>query len=153
MLTTDIIKFMEEINYNYLIMSQKDLLQNQVIEEILRERANLYALRKKSNDFWIVISPTFIYSPEILSTIKKSNFYYQKKEFISTTTFFKNKNFDFFASLISTDKEFINWFKLRIGYFEEFNNIKQNQKNFVSDGISGVLTSKNKISPLIGNKN
>jgi hypothetical protein len=78
MLTTDIIKFMEEINYNYLIMSQKDLLQNQVIEEILRERANLYALRKKSNDFWIVISPTFIYSPEILSTIKKSNFYLYK---------------------------------------------------------------------------
>ena len=53
---------MENIQYYYLIMSQKSLLQNQVIEEILRERANYYSTHKRNNDFWLLVSPNFIYS-------------------------------------------------------------------------------------------
>lgn len=46
-------------NYHYIVMSQKDLLQNQVIEEILREKASHYNARKKNPDFWILINPFF----------------------------------------------------------------------------------------------
>jgi hypothetical protein len=42
-------------------MSQKDLLQNQVLEEVLREKASYYNARKKNPDFWILIDPSFLY--------------------------------------------------------------------------------------------
>jgi hypothetical protein len=46
--------------YYYLIMSQSDFMQNQVLEEVLRERATYYNEKKKSLDFWVLISPNFI---------------------------------------------------------------------------------------------
>ena len=36
-----------EIKYYYIVMSQKEMLQNQVLEEIVRERANYYISKKK----------------------------------------------------------------------------------------------------------
>ena len=51
---------MKKIDYYYVIMSQKSLLENQVVEEILRERANYYISKKKPLDFWITISPNFL---------------------------------------------------------------------------------------------
>lgn len=41
-------------NYYFILMSQKDFLENQVIEEILRERANYYTSKDKIKDFWIL---------------------------------------------------------------------------------------------------
>ena len=46
--------------YYYIVMSQKDMLQNQVLEEILRERATYYISKKKTLDFWITISADFL---------------------------------------------------------------------------------------------
>jgi hypothetical protein len=41
-------------------MSQKDFLQNQVIEEILREKSSYYMVQNKVPDYWILISPKFL---------------------------------------------------------------------------------------------
>ena len=70
---------MSNETYYYLIMSQQTLLNNEIIEEILRERATYYQLNKKATDFWILISPYFIYKNEILEKIRKSNYYLKEK--------------------------------------------------------------------------
>ena len=72
-------------SYHYLIMAQKDLLENQCIEEILREKTTFYSIRKKQRDFCLSISPNFLYSPYILNSLKLTKFYQQKKN-----TFSKN---------------------------------------------------------------
>jgi hypothetical protein len=141
-------------SYHYLIMAQQDLLENQCIEEILREKTNFYSIRKKQRDFWLSISPNFLYSPDILNSLKLTKFYQQKKN-----TFSKNLDnsleLNFFCSLISLDKEFIEWIQLRLGYFENINtndfieNVKN--KDFVSDGIRGSFNLSKIKNPLEDN--
>jgi hypothetical protein len=121
-------------------MSQKDLLTNQVIEEILRERANSYFIRKKPIDFWLLISPSFVFTPSIFNKIKKTSFYNQQKSTISSSkTENRTEKNEFYAALVSTDKEFIKWIQLRLGYFENImcsiEEITNNQ--YVSDGVVG----------------
>ena len=133
------------VRYYYLIMSQIDMLENQVLEEILRERANYYLSKNKNIDFWLLISPTFLTANNLLEEIKQTNFYKQQKTKISSDT---DKNY--YSSIISLDKEFILWLQLRLGYFENVNS--EISDNFVSDGVCGFFdhideTSFN-ISPL-----
>ena len=96
------------LKYYYLIMSQKEMIQNQVLEEILRERANYYFAKQKSLDFWVTLSPLFLEDLNLHEKILKTNFYKQQKSSISSTS-----DFNFYASLISLDKDFINWIQLR----------------------------------------
>jgi hypothetical protein len=148
---------MNQVVYHYLILSQKDLLENQCIEELLRERTTYYSMRKKHRDFWMTISPAFIYLPSIFNQIKSTQFYLQKKQSLSSNLLEQSDQNNFFASLISLDKEFINWLQLRLGYFEnlEKQEIDQNkkEKTFVSDGIKGVFTLPSKLNPLRGYSN
>lgn len=140
---------MNNLSYYYLITSQKSLLENQVVEEILRERIYYYLLNKKTIDFWLLISPNFIYSNNLNNLIKNSNFYKNNKNTISSPELLKNKNLEFYSSIVTTDKEFYKWLRLRIGYFEEVKDLKLVQtRSYVSDGICGVLDSKgiNKLS-------
>ena len=140
--------------YYYIVMSQKDMLQNQVLEEILRERATYYISKKRTLDFWITISSDFLEDEEIKKKIKLTNFYNQQKQNISYQ--FQKKESDFYATLISTDQEFLRWIKLRLGYFENIDEeIKlEDKRTYVSDGISGVLVWENeKLSPLKSRKN
>jgi len=88
------------LKYYYLIMSQKEMIQNQVLEEILRERANYYFAKQKSLDFWVTLSPLFLEDLNLHEKILKTNFYKQQKSSISSTS-----DFNFYASLISLDKE------------------------------------------------
>jgi hypothetical protein len=124
--------------YHYLLMSQEDLLQNEVIEEILRERTNSYIVQNKKNDFWILISPNFVKNPDIYLKIKETNFYKQKKISLIDS----NQKNEFYASIISSNKEFIIWLNLRLGYFEDlqtFSDKKQLNPNYTSNGIYGKL--------------
>ena len=136
------------VRYYYLIMSQIDMLENQVLEEILRERANYYLSKNKNIDFWLLISPTFLKINNLLEKIKQTNFYKQQKTKISSDT---DKNY--YSSIISLDKEFILWLQLRLGYFETINS-EINEK-FVSDGVYGFFdyidNSNSLISPLKNN--
>ena len=121
-------------HYYYIVMSQKDLFSNQVIEEILRERTNYYLSKNKNKDFWLLISPNFIKSEKIQIKLKQSNFYQQQKDYIKP---FKNKK-EFYVSLISTNLKFIKWIKLRLGYFE---NLDQNKNLCVALKSNGVYGS------------
>jgi hypothetical protein len=123
-------------------MSQEDLLQNEVIEELIRERSNSYLLQNKQNDFWILISPKFLENKELISKIKKSYFYKQKIDTIKPSTIEK----EFYGTIISTNKEFIKWIQLRLGYFEDINNIalqSVSNADYVSNGIYGKFDCSN----------
>jgi|APCry1669190591_1035303.scaffolds.fasta_scaffold58412_1 hypothetical protein len=124
--------------YFYIAMSQQDLLKNQVIEEIIRERNNYYINRENSLNFWIIMSPSFLLKNEILNKIKNTNFYRLKKDEI-----FYNEKF-YSGVILSTDSEYINWLKLRLGYFENFTNNEFFEK-FKSDGIYGEI-NENEVS-------
>ena len=126
------------INYHYLIMSQKDLLQNQVIEEILREKSSYYAAQNKTPDYWVLISPNFIKDNNLNEKLEKTRFFEnQMNKIVFSST--ENKKANFYASLVSLDKEFMNWVKLRLGYFEELDTFEAQKMNsfYISDGICG----------------
>lgn len=131
------------VEYYYLLMSQQDLLQNEVIEEVIRERTNSYALQNKKTDFWILISPKFAILPEINQKIKQTNFYKQKK----TDLIFSN-NCEFYSAIISVNKDFIIWLSLRLGYFENIETFKELSPvnaNYISNGVFGRI-EQNKIN-------
>jgi hypothetical protein len=143
------------LKYYYLIMSQKEMIQNQVLEEILRERANYYFSKQKSLDFWVTLSPLFLDNLNLHQKILKTNFYKQQKSSISSTS--STSDLNFYASLISLDKDFINWIQLRLGYFEDISNQsnEKNRTNYISDGIYGSfqLNELDQVSPLESNDN
>ena len=127
-------------------MSQKDFLQNQVIEEILREKSSYYMVQNKTPDYWILISPKFLSENNLKEKIKNTRFYKNQKSKI----IFKSNDsseIEFYASLVSSDKEFMNWIKLRLGYFEEIDELQNEKKSnsYVSDGICGTYSSTIKI--------
>ena len=133
------------IRYYYLVMSQIDMLENQVLEEILRERANYYLSKNKNIDFWLLISPTFLKVNNLLDKIKQTNFYKQQKIRITS-----DNEQNYYSAIVSLDKEFISWLQLRLGYFETINS--EINENFVSDGIFGffdyINEKNNLVSPL-----
>ena len=141
------------MNYFYILMAQKDLLENEVIEELLRERASAYLLQNKRNDFWVLLSPKFVKEEFFKSQILKTNFYQQKKNTIVVSENDLNPS-EFYAAIVSSNKEFITWMSLRLGYFENINENKKSNEHsrYTSNGISGTLTDV-KFSPLESNQN
>ena len=143
---------MMTIKYHYLIMSQKDMIENQVLEEILRERTTYYIAKNRIKDFWTLISPKFIKDLKLDQKIINTNFYSQQKKAITSDI-----NQNFYGSLVSLDKEFINWIQLRLGYFENIDgNIDSNLKaRHISDGVIGEFALKDlqNHSPLECNEN
>ena len=144
---------MKNITCYYLLFSQKDFLQNQVIEELIRERSNYYIAENKNTDYWILNSPEFVKNSQLKEKIKLSSFYKAKQNEIV-----KN-NEEYFSSILTFNKEFFVWMQLRLGDFEDISLINDNKlKNFRVDGIKGefivdpfnfnILKSKsNKIHP------
>jgi hypothetical protein len=120
-----------KVSYHCLIFEQNDFFKNQVIEELLRERANYYISKNRFSDFWVLLNPLFLKNNKI-------------SEKIENTNYFKNKVIKkpekFFSTLISTDIEFIKWIKLRIGYFEELEKPLA-KESFKSNGIYLELNS------------
>ncbi|BAZ89200.1 hypothetical protein NIES932_06690 [Raphidiopsis curvata NIES-932] len=80
--------------YYYVLASQKFLLEEEPLEEVLRERIRNYHEREKEIDFWLVKNPAFLEAPE-MSDIKK-------------------KCPQLPVAIISTDSQFITWLKLRL---------------------------------------
>nr|YP_010619585.1 hypothetical protein PN023_pgp179 [Tayloriella tenebrosa]WAX03598.1 hypothetical protein [Tayloriella tenebrosa] len=90
-------------NYHFAFASQNFFLNQEPIEEILRERTQYYYKCKKEVDFWFILNPHFIQSLDY--TINHHD---------------QNQSF---AAIVSLDKQFIQWLKLRlvfvsIGSFE-----------------------------------
>ena len=82
--------------YYFAIASKNFLMIEEPIEEILRERKNHYQRINKEIDFWLVHNPKFI---------NLSQFTTLKTQLNETST-----------AIVSSDKQFIQWLKLRIGF-------------------------------------
>nr|WDB00558.1 hypothetical protein CVCH_044 [Cavernulicola chilensis] len=83
-------------NYYFAIASTKFLLEQEPTEEILRERTQYYLTQNKQIDFWIVNDPLFLYEDELTDLCEKT----PKPA----------------TAIISTDKKFIDWIRLRVVY-------------------------------------
>jgi len=82
--------------YYYVLASQKFLLEEEPLEEVLRERTRDYQEKNKEIDFWLVKQPAFLEAPEFADA--------------------KAKCPQPSAAIISTNPQFITWLKLRLEY-------------------------------------
>ncbi|MGL4375702.1 MAG: MgPME-cyclase complex family protein [Microcoleaceae cyanobacterium] len=82
--------------YHYVLASQKFLLEEEPLEEVLRERARNYQEKEKAIDFWLVKQPAFLEAPNMASI--------------------KAKCPQPSVAIISSDPQVITWLKLRLEY-------------------------------------
>lgn len=82
--------------YYYVLASQNFLLEEEPLEEVLRERTRYYQEQEKEIDFWLVKQPAFIEASQ-MSEIKA-------------------KCPQPAAAIVSTNSQFITWLKLRLEY-------------------------------------
>ena len=82
--------------YFFVAASEKFLTVEEPLEEILNERTRNYKENNKEIDFWLLKNPSFL---------KSSKFVYLSKKISSPP-----------AAVISTDKKFITFLKLRLEF-------------------------------------
>ena len=82
--------------YYYVLASQKFLLVEEPLEEVLKERRRDYTEKNKEIDFWLVLQPAFLEAPEMSAL--------------------KAKCPQPAAAIISTNPQFVTWLKLRLEY-------------------------------------
>ena len=82
--------------YYYVAASQRFLLEEEPFDEVLQERYRRYRSQEKEIDFWLVKQPAFLEAPE-LSAVKAK---------VPSPA----------AAVVSTDKTFVTWLKLRLEY-------------------------------------
>jgi len=123
--------------YYYILSSQNNLLQNEVLEEVLRERTAYYQTQKKKRNFWVNISPNFVQENTVFfKKLIQTNFYQQHQKQLKKIEL-KEKKTDklFLCSIVSYDKKFIDWLALRLGYSESIQSAFET--NQISNGIIG----------------
>ena len=82
--------------YYFVLASQKFLCEDEPLEEVFVERHRHYNEQEKVVDFWLVKEPAFLDAPELAE--------------------FKAKCPQPAAAVVSTNKQFITWLKLRLEY-------------------------------------
>ncbi len=82
--------------YYYAVASQRFLLEEEPLEEVLKERRRYYQEQEKEIDFWLIKQPAFLEASELKAV--------------------KAKCPQPAAAIVSTDKVFITWLKLRLEY-------------------------------------
>jgi hypothetical protein len=82
--------------YYYVAASARFLLEEEPLDEVLQERHRHYQSQEKAIDFWLVKQPAFLAAPELAVVQAKCP---QPS-----------------AAVVSTDKTFITWLKLRLEY-------------------------------------
>ncbi len=82
--------------YYYLLASQRFLLEEEPLEEVLRERTRNYREQEKEIDFWLVKQPAFLEAPQMAQV---------KQECPQPS-----------AAVVSTNAQFITWLKLRLEF-------------------------------------
>ena len=82
--------------YFFVAASEKFLTIEEPLEEILKERTRNYKENNKEIDFWLLKNPTFLKSSKFIDLLKK----------IPVPP----------AAVISTDKKFITFLKLRLEF-------------------------------------
>ncbi len=82
--------------YYYALASERFLIQEEPIAEVLKERTRYYHEQEKEIDFWLVKQPAFLEAPQMAEI---------KAKCPQPT-----------AAIISTNSQFITWLKLRLEY-------------------------------------
>lgn len=82
--------------YYYVLASRHFLLEEEPLEEVLKERTRDYSEKGKEIDFWLVEQPAFLAAPE---------FGDMKAQCPQPA-----------VAVISTNSQFITWLKLRLEY-------------------------------------
>ena len=82
--------------YHFVLASEKFLIEEEPLDEVLKERTRYYQEQEKEIDFWLVRQPAFLDVPE-LADIKAQ---------CPTPA----------AALVLTNPNFINWVKLRLEF-------------------------------------
>ena len=85
---------MELTKYYFIIASKQFLITKEPLEEVLRERIQYYCRTKRRIDFWLLPQPKFL----------------QAENFKDI----KNKLPKNYLAIVSTNKIFITWLKLRL---------------------------------------
>lgn len=80
--------------YYYVLASQRFLLEEEPMEEVIKERVRYYHEQEKEIDFWVVKQPAFLEAPSMAQ--------------------YKAKCPQPAAAIISTNPQFITWLKLRL---------------------------------------
>ena len=106
--------------YYYILASQHFLMEEEPIDEVLKERTRNYHEQEKEIDFWLVKQPAFLETP--------------------TMTDIKKKCPQPAAAIISTNAQFITWLKLRLEY------VITGQFSAPSDSIPNPLASLSTVS-------
>ncbi len=82
--------------YYYIAASYKFLREEESLDEVLNERVRNYRENEKEIDFWFIDKPAFLDVPELASV--------------------KVKIPQPASAIISTNKQFITWLKLRLEF-------------------------------------
>jgi hypothetical protein len=82
--------------YYFVLASQRFLIEEEPLEEVLQERSRDYLEKQKEIDFWLVKQPAFLEAPEMQEI--------------------KNQCPQPAAAIISTNSQFITWLKLRLEF-------------------------------------
>lgn len=82
--------------YHYVLASQRFLLEEEPLDEVLKERTRHYAETGKEIDFWLVPQPAFLDAPELAEV----------KAACPQPA----------AAVVSTNPQFITWLKLRLEF-------------------------------------
>jgi hypothetical protein len=136
-----------QINIGYYIaMRGENLIRNQVLEEILRERANHRIANNEPLDAWIaheeyeqefgrILIDAYVDIDQVLGT----KYYSQNKAEIEKLDNPKTH----FSYLYSSSIKFITWIRLRLGYFEDVNKSLDDKPSgeYISDGLYGRVTT------------
>lgn len=102
---------MEKTKYYFVLASQEFLMTKEPLEEVLRERIQYYSKTKKRIDFWLLPTPKFLQADNFKSV--------------------KNKFPQNCIAIVSTNKIFITWLKLRLNnvFVGEFSGPNEQIKN------------------------
>ena len=82
--------------YYFVAASEKFLTVEEPLEEILKERERNYKENNKEKDFWLLKNPSFLKTTQFVDLVQK----------IPSPS----------AAVISTDKKFITFLKLRLEF-------------------------------------
>ncbi len=82
--------------YYYVLASKHFLLEEEPLEEVLKERVRNYQEQEKEINFWLVCQPAFLEAPEFAEI--------------------KQKCPQPAAAIITTEAQFMTWLKLRLEY-------------------------------------
>lgn len=82
--------------YYFLAASQRFLLEEEPLDEVLKERTRNYQENEREIDFWLIKQPAFLEAPELAEI--------------------KAKCPQPAAAIVSTNPQFITWLKLRLEF-------------------------------------